>query len=139
LTWHEDSTNSNQKYRRNYVRHTILPKAKANSSRKYDQLVALLKRQRELNRAIDQQLELILHTQPSRTSLRRLDVATLPYTVATELVAEWLRSNGKRGFNRWLVDRLTIAIRTAQPGTELLVDSSSKVSFTKAKAQFKTV
>jgi tRNA(Ile)-lysidine synthase len=31
LTWNEDSTNQNQDYRRNYVRHSVLPKLKAKS------------------------------------------------------------------------------------------------------------
>lgn len=136
LAWHEDPTNHNQDYKRNYVRHTVLPKAKAKPGKKYHAFVALLRRQREINNAIDQQLELLLHTQPSRASLRRQDVTALPYSVATELVAEWLRGNGKRQLSRWLVDRLTVAIRTARPGTELLLDSSSKVAFQKTIAKF---
>lgn len=136
LKWREDSTNANQDYKRNYVRNTVLTKAKAKSPADYHKLVALLRRQRDLNHAIDQQLELILHTQPSRASLRRLDVAVLPYRVATELVAEWLRQNGKRQLSRWLVDRLTVGIRTARPGTELLLDSSSKVAFKKSRVEF---
>ncbi len=136
LTWHEDTTNTDQKYRRNYVRHSVIKKAKAKSPGNYNKLVALLHRQRDLNRAIDQHLETILHLQPSRTALRRQDVISLPYRVATELVAEWLRANGKRGFSRWLVDRVTVAIRTAAPRTEILLDASAKISFGKKNAEF---
>lgn len=139
LKWNEDSTNQNLDYRRNYVRRSILPKARAKSPQDYHKLVSLLRRQRELNRAIDAQLEVLLHAQPSRTKLQRADVINLPYRVATELVAEWLRGNGKRQLSRWLVDRLTIAIRTARPHTELLVDSRSKISFSKKLAEFKTI
>lgn len=136
LTWHEDSTNQNQDYKRNYVRHTILPKLKKKSPADYHQLVTLLRRQRDINYAIDQQLETILHVQPSRRHLRRRDVTLLPYKIACELVAEWLRQNGKRSFNRWLVERLTIAIRTARPDTEFLLDSKAKVAFGKESAEF---
>lgn len=136
LAWNEDSTNQNQDYKRNYVRHSVLKKAKATSPQEYRRLVALLRRQRELNHAIDAHLETILHTQPSRSHLRRHDVAMLPYRVATELVAEWLRQNGKRSFSRWMVDRLTVAIRTARPDTELLLDSQSKVGFGKKDVTF---
>jgi tRNA(Ile)-lysidine synthetase-like protein len=139
LTWHEDSTNLNQDYRRNYVRHTVLPKLKAKSPQEYHRLMALIRRQRDVNHAIDQHLETILHLQPSRASLHRRDVVMLPYKVACELVAEWLRQNGKRQLSRWLVERLTISIRTAQPNTQLLLDSKSKVSFTKSTAEFTTV
>lgn len=139
LTWREDSTNMDQSYKRNYVRHSILSKAKAKSPAEYHKLVALLRRQRELNHAIDGYLEALLHTQPSRASLRRADVISLPYQVAAELVAEWLRGNGKRQLSRWLVDRLTIAVRTARADTELLLDSSSKVVFSKNLVEFKTI
>ena len=139
LTWNEDSTNLNQDYKRNYVRHSIIPKAKKSSPQNYHKLVALLRRQRELNHAIDTHLETILHTQPSRVKLRRRDVVALPYRVATELVAEWLRQNGKRQLSRWLVERITIGMRTAAPHTELLLDGKSKVSFSKTTAEFKKV
>ncbi|MDQ3064736.1 MAG: tRNA lysidine(34) synthetase TilS [bacterium] len=136
LVWNEDSTNQNQDYKRNYVRHSIIPKAKATSAADYHKLVALLRRQREVNHAIDAYLETILHTQPSKSKLRRRDVAALPYKVASELVAEWLRQNGKRQLSKWLVERLTVAIRTANPKTELLIDGHCKVSFTKTGAEF---
>lgn len=136
LKWREDSTNKDQSYKRNYVRHSVLAKAKKNSPAEYNRLLMILRRQRELNHAIDTQLATLLHVQPARDKLRRRDIIQLPYQVACELVAEWLRDNGKRQLSRWLVERLTIAIRTAQPNTSLLLDSGSKVSFTKANAQF---
>ncbi|MDQ3123459.1 MAG: tRNA lysidine(34) synthetase TilS [bacterium] len=136
LTWHEDSTNLNQDFKRNYVRHSIIPKAKKTSPQDYHKLVAILRRQRDINYAIDTHLETILHTQVAKTKLRRRDVAALPYRVATELVAEWLRQNGKRQLSRWLVDRLTVSIRTASPNTDLLLDAHSKVSFSKISAEF---
>ncbi len=136
LVWHEDSTNTDQKYRRNYIRHSVIKKAKAKSPKEYHQLLKLLRRQRELNHAIDSGIEVLLHTQPSRYTLRRRDVIDLPYRVATEFVAQWLRQNGKRDFNKWLVDRVTVGLRTAQPNTAFLVDSSSKISFGRQKAEF---
>lgn len=138
LKWNEDSTNNDLNYKRNYVRRSVLKPARIKSPRDYHRLVTLLRRQRELNSAIDHQLELMLHTQPSRASLRRSDVIGLPYQIAAELMAEWLRHNGKRQLSRWLVDRLTVAARTARPNTELLLDSGSKVSFSKNLIEFKT-
>lgn len=139
LKWNEDSTNARQDYRRNYVRGTVLPKAVKKSPAQYRKLVTLLRRQREINESIDQALETILHTQPSRSKLRRKDVISLPYKVATELVAEWLRHNGKRQLSRWLVDRLTVSARTARPGTEFLLDSHSKIKFGKNNIEFVTI
>lgn len=139
LKWNEDSTNTDQNYKRNYVRHTVLPKAQKKSPKAYRELLTLLRRQREVNAAIDEQLELILHQQDSRGTLRRQDVIMLPYGVATELVAEWLRNNGKRQLSRWLVDRLTVSARTARPNTEFLLDSKNKVVFGKNNIEFITI
>jgi tRNA(Ile)-lysidine synthetase-like protein len=139
LVWHEDSTNDNLNYKRNYVRKSLLAKARAKSLKDYNRLLQILRRQRELNQAIDQRLELILHTQPSRNKLRRKDVISLPYAVAAELIAEWLRANGKRQLSKWLVNRLTVAARTFQPGTDMLLDGASKVSFTKHHIEFKNL
>lgn len=139
LKWHEDSTNTDQRYRRNFVRQSVIAKAKRKSPRDYQKLIVLLRRQRELNQAIDQHLEVMLHVQPRRTLLRRSDVVLLSYKSATELVAQWLRQNGKRGFNRWLIDRVTVAIRTAQPHTEFLLDSGSKVIFSKHTVEFERI
>ncbi|MCA9347990.1 tRNA lysidine(34) synthetase TilS [Candidatus Saccharibacteria bacterium] len=139
LVWHDDSTNTDEKYRRNYIRHSVLGKLKQQSPKDYDKLIKLLRRQHELNQAIDQNLDVLLHIQPGRTTIRRQDIISLPYTVAKELVAEWLRSNGKRLLSKWLVDRTTIAIRTAQPNTEFLLDSRSKISFGKHNVEFVSI
>lgn len=136
LTWHEDGTNIDQKYRRNYIRHSVLSRMKQNSPADYKKLSKLIKRQYQINQAIDNQLDIILHSQPSRRTISRQDVISLPYVVATELVAQWLRQNGKRDFNRWLIDRVTVSIRTSRSNTEFLVDYRSKISFGLKTADF---
>ena len=136
IRWHEDSTNTDQTYRRNYIRHTLLPRLKAASPKDYDRLKTLIKRQYELNQAIDNQLATILHIQPESAALSRQAVASLPHKVATELVAQWLRERGKRQFDRRLVERLTIAIQTARPGTIFALDERTFVRFGRSLATF---
>src|SRR5690606_1569149 len=136
LVWHEDSTNTDQKYRRNFVRQSVIKKAKQKSPQEDKKLLVLLRRQRELNQAIDQQLETMLHLQPSRISLRRSDIISLPFGVPTVLVADRVSYNGSRGFIRWIVEKTTVPIRTGQPTGEIRVDSQSMLSFCKRSVEF---
>jgi tRNA(Ile)-lysidine synthase len=135
LHWTEDETNADTRYRRNYIRHVILPRLREASPQQYNKLKTLIRRQAELNKAIDARLIAILHDQPAATILRRHDVTMLPHAVAAELVTEWLRHRGKRQVNRKLIERLLVNIKTAQPGTELVLDTQSKVQFSKQFVQ----
>lgn len=135
LEWNEDFTNQDTNYRRNYIRHRILPKVKQLSPEKFEQLKRITRRQAELNHAIDNHLRTILHLQPSTTVLKRLSVAMLPHAVARELVGEWLRANGKREFDRKLLEKVTMAIKTAQPNTTLVLDKNFKIEFSKKLAK----
>lgn len=127
LEWREDSTNSNLAYRRNYIRHELLPKLRQASPAAYEQLRRRVRRQRELNHAIDTQLSMFLHRQPVITALSRLDVTMLPHSVAKELVAHWLRLNGLRQFSPRLLERLTIALKTARPRTTVEINGRSRI------------
>jgi tRNA(Ile)-lysidine synthase len=134
LQWAEDDSNQNLKYRRNYIRHVLLPKLKAASPTQYERLKMLIRRQHEINNAIDMRLTTILHTQPSPTKLRRHDVVMLPHKVAGELIMEWLRHRDIRSVTRKQVERLLIAIKTAQPNTDFEIDKDIKIHFTKQYA-----
>jgi tRNA(Ile)-lysidine synthase len=135
LTWWEDSTNENLKYRRNYIRNVILPRLKETSPEQFERLKQLIRRQGELNEAIDNELTTLLHLQPDPQTLKRGDVAKLPHAIARELTSEWLRRNGKRQFGRELIERLTVALKTAQPHTIFVVDNNLWVRFDKTNAR----
>lgn len=135
IKWREDSTNQNVSYRRNYIRHRILPRIKELSPEKFEELKRITRRQADLNHAIDNGLRTILHLQPGVATLRRYDVAKLPHAVARELVGEWLRANGKREFNRKHLERATIALKTARPKTTLVLDKNFKIEFGKRLAK----
>ena len=67
LAWNEDSTNENLTYRRNYIRNVLLPNVKRASPAAHERLKHIIRRQAELNRAIDESIGTILHVQPART------------------------------------------------------------------------
>jgi tRNA(Ile)-lysidine synthetase-like protein len=118
LTWHEDSTNSDQRYKRNYIRHSVLPRFTIESRQKLSELV---ERQRSLNEELDVQLINHLHLQSSAKKLDRKYFNQLPHSVAKELLAVWLRAHGIRQFDATTIERLTVAAKTARPGKQLAV------------------
>lgn len=134
LEWREDSTNADMRYRRNYIRHQLLPRLKMESPQKFEQLRTLIKRQAELNQAIDKGLSNLLHIQPSINTLNRHDVIMLPHNVGRDFVGEWLRQNGKREYGRKNLEAATIAIKVARPGTVLELSNAKSIKFTKKYA-----
>jgi tRNA(Ile)-lysidine synthetase-like protein len=135
LEWREDSTNLDMRYRRNYIRHELLPYLQATYPEKYELLKAYIKRQASLNEAIDIGLCNLLHVQPSTNKIRRYDVITLPHNLARDLVGEWIRQNGMREFNSKNLERATIAIKVAQPNTLVELSKTHRISIGRKHAQ----
>ncbi|MDB5182592.1 MAG: hypothetical protein JWO47_376 [Candidatus Saccharibacteria bacterium] len=138
LQWNEDTTNADLNFRRNYIRHMILPRIRELAPDKFEELKRITRRQAELNEAIDKRLHTILHVQPSTKTLRRYDVAMLPHAVARELVGEWLRVNGKREFSKKNLEKATTALKTARPDTTLVLDKNFAIAFGKKHAKLVT-
>lgn len=118
LEWHEDATNLDQTYRRNYVRHTLLPKL---STENRQRLIKIITRQTVVNDELDKLLTNYLQLQPSQRVLDRTAFTQLPPSVAGEVMASWLRANGLRNFDRKTIERATVAARQGRSGaiTEL--------------------
>lgn len=112
LTWHEDSTNQDVDYLRNYVRHNLLPRLDEAGRQKLWEIISGL---RDTNREIDGLLEDQLKTQPE-SRLDRDWFIGLPHGVALETMAAWLRANGLGGFDSKALERLVVAAKTAGPG-----------------------
>ncbi len=114
LEWHEDATNVDQTYRRNYVRHTVLPKLTA-ASRQW--LIGIIARQTVINDELDELLTKYLQAQPGLRVLDRAAFAQLPLSVAGEVMASWLRANGLLNFDRKTIERATQTARQGRNGT----------------------
>lgn len=135
LIWNEDSTNIDLRYRRNYIRHRILPRIQELAPEKFEELKRITRRQAELNENIDNRLRTILHVQPHAKTLSRHDVMMLPHVVARELIGEWLRLNGKYEFNKKMLEKVTVALKTAKPDTKLVLDKNFAIAFDKKHAK----
>lgn len=109
LSWREDPTNTDTKYLRNYVRHELLPKI---DRQKFLKIIFDANAQ---NQAIDKILKELLPASAGQ-KLSRQDFKKLPDEVAKELMAAWLRQNGRREFDAPMIKRLTAAAQTAHTG-----------------------
>lgn len=124
LEWHEDSTNSSQKYLRNRIRAKIRDTMSDDAKR---QLGALWWTQRELKRQIDAEI----------TSFVRPDGVYDRYTitfagddVAEELLRAFIVAKAKQSPTRPQTKRALLAIKTAKPGTFHEVGGGVRLAFT---------
>jgi tRNA(Ile)-lysidine synthase len=111
ILWHEDSTNQDEKYLRNYVRRQILSKFSATQRQ---QLLVHLNTASELNQDLEVLLANSLHIQPAAHQLDRKWFIQLPHQVAKEILASWLRERGVT-FDAKTLERLAVAAKTYQP------------------------
>ncbi len=114
LTWHEDRTNFDEEYLRNYIRHQLLPHFDANSRRKF---VEIIDQARVTNEALDTQLLNMQHAQPTPEVLQRAYFNQLPHDIAKEFLASWLRARGIRSFDAATLERVVVSAKTQRPGT----------------------
>lgn len=113
LSWREDSTNQDIRYRRNYIRHKIIPKL---SKVQRQKLLKFINKAAKLNEEADKALINYLHQQPAANELDRYSFVALPHKVALELMAVWLREHGVREFDKKLLEHLVAKAKILSAG-----------------------
>lgn len=121
LKWREDVTNLDTKYKRNYIRHSLITKL---TPTQRQHLLAHVRRMHQVNQQLDQELANLLHVQPRTDQLDRKLLIQLPHDVACELVAMWLRENNITNFSRTIINRIVVHAKTLQPGRYIAVTST---------------
>lgn len=121
LTWHEDSTNNDPKYRRNYVRKTFMPRMNAHQRQ---QFIAIYTAMMQTNDAIDEAIDALLDALRTDDGFVRQMFIMLPHAVASEVMAAILRRHNVRNLSRQLVGRLVVAVKVAAPHTMHDVDAA---------------
>lgn len=119
LRWHEDSTNTDTKYLRNYIRHNLLRRF---SPGERAQLAILVHDMRAINNDLDNMIAGLLHVQPHHHVLDRKWFIMVPYDIAREVVHAWLRAHGVQNVGRKTIERLVVAIKTGKSGQTFSVD-----------------
>jgi tRNA(Ile)-lysidine synthase len=121
LAWHEDSTNADQNYLRNYVRQRLLTRFDEVSRRRLRELIdAATLTNAELDRLLIGQLAY----QPAHDELDRQWFISLPHLVAREIVAVWLREHGITGFDKKAIERIVTMAKTLMPGKTIDVNGN---------------
>lgn len=135
ISWHEDATNLNTDYLRNYVRTNLVPKLSANQRA---QILSNVNQIAKSKRAKDQLLRQLASGVGPGGQISRAKFIGLPSEVANELIVHWFRQLGVRDFDRKLVNRVNILIRTAKPGTVHNIKKPVDLNVSKLTAQFST-
>jgi tRNA(Ile)-lysidine synthetase-like protein len=117
LSWREDPSNKEERYTRNKVR-KLLEKS---DSKTKTSLSKVIKQSLINNEEADRLLQAISGND-SQTIDRGFFIS-LPYDVSTEVLAHWLRSNG-REFDRKNIARLVRTMKTGAVGTKHNVDKN---------------
>jgi len=118
LVWREDSTNSDEKYSRNWIRRRLMPnldkEQKSKLAATYDEA---LKRNQEVDKVVAETLDRL----QDGGEIRRRPFITLPHSVACEVMAAWLRQQRVAEIDRKLIDNLVVAVKTLPPGKQVSV------------------
>jgi tRNA(Ile)-lysidine synthetase-like protein len=128
LAWREDSTNQDERFLRNYIRHTILPRS---TPAQRSQLLEHITNAAQLNAELNELLAQALHMQPASDQLDRAWFVMLPYAVSAEVFTAWLRRHGIRDFDRKLVAQLVVAAKILPPGKQRDVNAHHILRITK--------
>lgn len=116
LSWREDSTNHDERYTRNYIRHRLLVRFDANARQ---QLLMILAQAQSVNAELDQLLDELLQQHATGNSLDRQWFTGLPHAISREVMAAWLRQAGVADFDRKTIERLTVQAKTKPAGKRL--------------------
>lgn len=135
LEWREDSTNADEKYLRNYVRHTILTKF---TDAQREHLLALISKAKHLNDTIDDLLNKELHIDISKDAISRHWFIMLSHSVAREVLLGWLRTrNNGMTLDRKTLEYIVIQAKTLAPGQRISVTKDLEIEVGKERLALK--
>jgi tRNA(Ile)-lysidine synthetase-like protein len=130
LIWHEDSTNHSDAYKRNYLRHHIMPRL---TSQQRTKLFELYERMCAVNDQLDQALAVVDKQVTTGDVIDRYAYIMLPHGVACEYMAFILRHQAVRNIDRGLVQRLVVAAKNASAGTRFDIDKNTIMEISRKK------
>jgi tRNA(Ile)-lysidine synthetase-like protein len=122
LVWREDSTNTDMRYRRNYIRYQILPRLAA--ANKKEELLQHIRTLQDGHDELETLLGNYLHQQPATHALDRHWFIMLPHNVAREVMAAWLRARGITDLTSNMLERLIVAAKTFAPAKQADIDGA---------------
>lgn len=134
IAWREDSTNQEDEYFRNFIRHHVIHKFKPEDRQAF---LRILRQADGVNQELDLLLNRMLRNKPKQAILNRSQFLRLPFMVGGELLVAWLRLNKVGEINRKLVDRLNVEMRVKAPGKKLEVSKTHYILVAKDELALK--
>lgn len=129
LEWREDSTNQDEKYLRNYVRHSILTKF---TPAQREQLLAIIDKAKQLNESIDELLNKELHIAIVADKISRHWFIMLSHSVAREVLLSWFRHKSSGiTIDRKTLEYLVQQAKTLSPGQRISVNKDWEIVVSK--------
>lgn len=119
IAWREDSTNTDVRYKRNQLRHHVMPKLTEEQRR---ELSDIYKRASVHNALINREVADILGQISTDEGLKRHEFILLPHAISREVMLLWLRQHGAQDVDKKQVERLVTSAKTARFGTTHDVD-----------------
>lgn len=116
LSWREDTTNHDQRYTRNYIRHRLLVCFDADARQ---QLLTLIATASAINDELDEGLTELLGEHTGNDYIDRRWFCNLTHDLSKEVLASWLRTRNLRDFNKKQLELLSVNAKVAKPGTRL--------------------
>lgn len=117
LQWREDSTNSDERYLRNYIRHNIMPEL---SDEHREVFISHRNLLGEIYDDVDIRIKQLL---PQKNILNRAFFVSLPYILQRELIRAWLTKIGLTEIDAKTIQRVVLAVKTLAPGKQIPVKS----------------
>jgi tRNA(Ile)-lysidine synthase TilS/MesJ len=133
IKWHEDSSNTDQKYLRNYIRLNIV---KGLSAEKRKKLVKQIEKTVDNVQEKQQIIATLSHQLMNNNKILRNKYISLPPQIRNELIIHWLRENGITEYDRKLVSRLDIVMKTGAANTRHTVKNNLWLEIEKQTAHF---
>lgn len=136
LQWHEDATNSDTRYLRNYIRSNIMPLLSATDREaiivNIDKIAKLEPKITELTAKLSQKVI-------DNEVIDRHKFTMLPALVASELVVRELRRRRVRDFDKKTIERLSTIIKTGKANTKHNVQNTLWLKLKNKSAYFTTI
>jgi tRNA(Ile)-lysidine synthase len=120
LEWHDDSTNQQDNYLRNYIRYHIIPKIPPASQTK---LLEIAEDTAVLNDEIDSLIVQVFSSKMGYNKLDRHWFISLPHSVAKDMLVLWLKAVGQENITSRRIEQVTLAAKTLAPGKYIDLDS----------------
>jgi tRNA(Ile)-lysidine synthase len=126
IAWHEDSTNADETYLRNYVRRKIVPLLQKNGV--YEELVQRVLKQKDIELATETSLQEIEELESlfvSDNSIDRKAFILLPHVVARKILHHWFTTHANLEVDKRRVDKAVVFAKTAKLGSSIDVSKDT--------------